>query len=143
MQQHTRAGATILEITAALTVLAIVMGAVLPPLRTLRDRASVRSATVDVVAALTLARHTAIAEGRAVATRFDTAAAQVVVAAGRDTLAVRPLRRMHGVSLDANRDSIAYNPIGLGYGAANVRITLTRGAAQDTIFLSRLGRVRH
>jgi hypothetical protein len=46
------------------------------------------------------------------------------------------------VRLAATRDSMAYLPLGLGYGAANLRAVLTRGRASDTVFVSRLGRVR-
>jgi hypothetical protein len=46
------------------------------------------------------------------------------------------------VALEATRDSLAYGPDGLGVGAANLRLVLRRGAAADTLSVSRLGRVR-
>jgi hypothetical protein len=46
------------------------------------------------------------------------------------------------VSMVATRDSMAYLPSGLGYGAANMSVFLERGDRLDTISISRLGRVR-
>jgi len=37
---------------------------------------------------------------------------------------------------------MAYAPNGLGYGASNLTVVLRRGSAAETIFVSRLGRVR-
>ena len=50
--------------------------------------------------------------------------------------------RAHGVTLSATRDSMAYAPNGLGYGASNLSIIVRRGAVTDTVVVSRLGRVR-
>ena len=57
-------------------------------------------------------------------------------------LIVVRLGSSHGVMLSASRDSMAYAPNGLGYGAANLTIILRRGESAETIFVSRLGRVR-
>jgi hypothetical protein len=37
---------------------------------------------------------------------------------------------------------MAYSASGLGFGAANMRVIVSRGASADTITVSRLGRVR-
>ena len=68
--------------------------------------------------------------------------AAVTVFAGPDTIERRPLGTVHGVRLTVTRDSIAYAANGMGYGAANTRVILSRGAAAETVTVSRLGRVR-
>ncbi|MEJ7812947.1 MAG: GspH/FimT family pseudopilin [Gemmatimonadaceae bacterium] len=138
-----RTGATLIELTVVIAIVAIMAAVGLPPLISAHDHASVRSATTDLVAVLARARHSAVLGGRRVAVRFDTAAARVLVIAGADTLGVHPLRATHGVSLATSRDSITYGPLGVGYGASNTTITLSRRAATDTVIISRLGRVRH
>jgi hypothetical protein len=66
----------------------------------------------------------------------------VLIIAGIDTLEQRPLREVHQVEFSSSRDSIAFAPSGLGYGAANTQIIVSRGVAADTISVSRLGRAR-
>lgn len=138
-----RRGTTLIEVGLVLALVAIVALIALPQVGRIRDRAFVRSATTDLLAALTLARHSAIMRGQTIAVHFDTSAGRIVVAADTQVISVHPMRRIYGVSMWTNRDSIAYNALGLGYGAANFSIKLTRGLAQDTVILSRLGRARH
>lgn len=138
-----RRGATLIELTVVLALAGALLAVALPSMNVLRDRAAVRSATVEILSALTFARHTAVARERMVAVRFDERAGHVVIAAGADTIRVDPVLRIHGVALSATRDSIAYSPLGLGFGAANTSVTLRRGRAEDTVIVSRLGRVRH
>ena len=58
------------------------------------------------------------------------------------TISHRRLGSSHGVSLSSSRDSMAYAPNGLGHGASNLTVVLRRGSAAETLFVSRLGRVR-
>ena len=79
--------------------------------------------------------------------RFDTLTATIVVQAvhgvATDTLLIRPLSAVHpGVTLEASRDSIAYAASGLGWGAANSTVVARHGVAAETVWVSRLGRVR-
>jgi hypothetical protein len=59
---------------------------------------------------------------------------------GLDTLAVADFVQ-RGVRLESTRDSMAYGASGLGVGAANLRIILSRGSRADTLTVSRLGRL--
>ena len=67
---------------------------------------------------------------------------KAAIRAGIDTIEHRPLHEVHGVSMSTSRDSIAFAPSGMGFGAANTQIILRRGNAADTIAVSRLGRAR-
>jgi hypothetical protein len=102
------------------------------------DVAMAAQATVDLLA---LARDHAIATGERTAVRFDVAGTRVVVHVGPDTIAVGDFYGS-GLTLAATRDSLSYAPSGLGVGAANLRLILTRSARADTITVSRLGRVQ-
>lgn len=137
-----RSGFTLLETTLALVLIAIVSSMAVPAFARVRDRAAVHGATSALVSALAGARHHALRWQRRTAVRFDTAAAGAVVHAGSDTLSRSRLRDVFGVALAATRDSIAFYPTGLGYGAANTRLIVARGAAAETVTVSRAGRVR-
>ena len=140
---HTRPrrGATLVEqlwllvLTAGLTALAVTSGG---KLFAALDVAMATQATVDLLA---LARDHAIASGDRTAVRFDVASTRVVVHVAHDTIAVGDFHGS-GLTLAATRDSLSYDPSGLGVGAANLRIVLTRSARADTITVSRLGRVQ-
>lgn len=136
-----RAGMSFVELLLALGLIGILTAIALPPYVTMRDRASVRAAATASVAAFDAARVLALTRGRHAAIRIDTAGARLVVHTFGDTTLRMPLGASWGVRLSASRDSSAVAPDGLGYGAANLRLILMRGAAADTITVSRLGRV--
>jgi Tfp pilus assembly protein FimT len=125
-----------------LTVVAILGTIAIPRAVGLRNRMSVRAAGLETVSTFALARRWAISRSSRTAITFDTAGAMVTVRSFSDTVAQRRLASSHGVTLSASRDSMAYAPNGLGYGASNLTVVLRRGAAAETIFVSRLGRVR-
>lgn len=123
-------------------LIAIVSAMAVPSIAQARDRAAVHGATSALVSALADARHQALRWQRRTAIRFDTSNGLAVVHAGTDTVALLPLRTLFNVSLQATRDSIAFYPTGLGYGAANTRLVVLRGASAETVTVSRAGRVR-
>lgn len=136
-----RGGTTLLEVAAVLVLIGILAGIAVPRLHASVARTAARAAAVDVALLLSAARQMAATSIDGAAVRFDTAAATVRLTVGGDTVRTLPLDG-HGVSLRASRDSIAYDARGLGYGAANVRVVLSRGTAAETLVVSRLGRLR-
>ncbi len=106
------------------------------------DAMVVRASARDVADLFAIARDHAIEAGVRTAVRIDGRASRVVVHAEGDTLSRLELRRTSAVLVDASRDSMAYSASGLGFGAANMRVIMSRGASADTITVSRLGRVR-
>ena len=137
-----RTGVTLIELITVLTILGILASVAVPSIASMRDRAAVRGATSALVSALADARHLATRWNRRTAVRLDTAAARAIVHTGRDTVGLVPLGELFGVSLVVTRDSIAYYPTGLGFGAANARFIVRRGAVAETVTVSRAGRVK-
>ena len=135
-------GHSLPELALVLAILGVVATLAMVRVGRLLDRAAVRAAAADVTALLASARDLAVAGSRLAGVRFDGARGVVTVRAGPDTLAHRALGTLHGVRLASSRDSILYSPLGTGWGAANARIVLTRGAAAETVTVSRMGRVR-
>jgi hypothetical protein len=109
----------------------------------MRDSAAVHAAVADIGSTFDLARARAIA-GRAVtAVVVDTVAGELIVRSFGETIARRAILRSYGVQMHANRDSVAYDARGLGYGVSNVTVVVRRGTFVDTLSMSRLGRLRY
>jgi len=137
-----RRGTTLPELIVVLTVVGVLatIGAI--RVTALRDRMNVRAAATETVATFALARRWSVSRASRTALTIDTAAAAIIVRSFADTISHRRLGSSHGVTMSATRDSMAYAPNGLGYGASNLTIVLRRGAAAETVVVSRLGRVR-
>lgn len=137
-----RRGFTLLELAITSVFIGLVALIAIPAVAHARDRAAVHGATSLLVSALADARHQALRWQRRTAVQFDTVSANTVVHAGSDTLLRVPLDSLFRVALASSRDSIAFYPTGLGYGAANTRLIVSRGAAAETVTVSRAGRVK-
>ena len=137
-----RPGHTLPELVVVLGLLLVVLAIALGAWRRLADRTRTRMAATDLAAVLADARDEALARMAVVAARIDTADGTVTVRSARDTLARRPLAALHGVRIAATRDSVAYSSLGMGRGLANARFIVVRGSAAETVWVSRLGRVR-
>ena len=125
-----------------MSIAAILMAIAIPHAQDSLDRAIVRSAAGDVISILSSARALAIAGHSPVAVDIDSVSGILRIRRGDEILASRGVGQAHGVILRRNRDSLAFDPRGLGYGAANLSIVVRRRAAAETVFVSRLGRVR-
>ncbi|HEY0996189.1 MAG TPA: GspH/FimT family protein [Gemmatimonadaceae bacterium] len=139
-----RSATTLLELLLVLAMLAVVAAMAIPVAGRREDRRRAHGAALHAATVLGGARAEAVARGSPVAVALDTAAGilRVIANAGGDTLRTRDLATLFGVRLRATRDSLAYDARGLGVGAANLTLVFTRGAASETLVVSRLGRLR-
>ena len=136
-----RPGFTMLEMVVVLSIVAIIAGVSLPAMLGMRDRITVRLAAVDAARTLADARSVALTASRRTAVRIDQATNTLTVVSGPDTIRTLQLSE-YGVQLRTTRDSIAFGPTGIGWGAASATITITRGRASTALAVSRLGRIR-
>src|SRR5205085_2023018 len=136
-------GFNIIELAIVLSIIAILSAIALPKAAGFIDSMEVRGAVTEIDALFSLARHVAIARAVQSTLDIDPARGVIAVRVGSDTVMKRELEAAHGVTLQSTRASITYSQTGLGYGAANLSLVVTRNLATDTIFVSRLGRVRH
>ncbi len=137
-----RSGSVLLEQVILLSVLGICVAVGAAGSARALDAAAVRGASREIVELLALARDRAMATGTRTAIRLDGRSSRIVVYAGTDTFARLDVRTSRRVTVSSTRDSLAYLSSGLGYGAANLRIIVSRGRSYDTLTVSRLGRVR-
>lgn len=136
-------GFNVIELTIVLAVVAILSAIVLPRAAGFIDAIDVHGAVTEIEALFSTARHVAIARATQASLELDPARGIVSVQVGPDTVQKREVGLAHGVTLVGTRTSITYSPTGIGYGAGNLTLIVARNRAADTIYVSRLGRVRH
>ncbi len=136
----THTGSTLVELVLTMALMGIVAAIAIPSIVTMTHRMKVLGARQDVVLGLWAARNAASTRGE-FASFVLHANGELTVVSDADTVFRRRLVANRGVSVEVTRDSITYAPTGMGYGAANTRIVVSRGRRADTITTSRLGRV--
>ena len=137
-----RAGFTLFVLAMVLTISATILGIIAPKWLTALDRISVRAASADLSATLHSARALAISQRLPVAVFIQGPSGTVRVSQNGATAFSRNIGFAHGVQLFPTRDSTSFGPLGLGRGAANLSVVVRRRAAVETVFVSRLGRIR-
>ena len=136
-------GATIIELTIALAIVSALCAISLPRATGFIDRIEVRGAVTEIEALFSLTRHVAIAHGAQSVLDIDLSTGTFSIRVGAERIQSRDVGSAHGVTISSSRSSMIYSPIGVGYGAANFTMLVSRNSAVDTIVISRLGRVRH
>lgn len=138
-----RSAFTIIEMTVVVALAAAIFAIALPKASIFIDRIAVRGAVTEIESMFSLARHAAIARGSQVTLDIDAMRGTLSIRSGTDLIRSREVGSAHRVLLATNRTSITYSPIGVGYGAANFSLIVSRNRTVDTVVVSRLGRVRH
>ena len=137
-----RRGASLTELLITLSLLGVLTSIAVPRASQLADRVSVKGAAQDVVATLSAARAAASRRSAYVSFVADPRTGHVRIVSAGEVLAEHDLARTRGVRLDASRESVTFAPGGLGWGAANTTVVVSKGTRSDTVVMSRLGRVR-
>jgi Tfp pilus assembly protein FimT len=130
------------ELVVTLALLGVLTTIAVPRAAALVDRISVKGATQDVVLTLAAARAAASRRGEYASFVADPRTGRLRVVSGGQTLLERDELHARGVRLEASRESVTFAPGGLGWGAANTTVIVSRGSRSDTVVMSRLGRVR-
>ena len=134
---------TIVELVVAVCIMSILTAIAMPWAGELLDRVRVRGAVLEIESTFSGARHLAIARSAQTTIDIDSVARAIYVSIGVDTLRRREIGSDHGVQLSGSRVRMSYSATGIGYGAANLSVFVRRNASADTVFVSRLGRLRH
>jgi type II secretory pathway pseudopilin PulG len=132
---------TLPELALVLALTGLLAAVAWPAALRARDRAAVRAASRVVAAAFDAARARALLHGTTATVRLlpDSGAVRLEAPGWSRRLSIGA---PFGVTLHATRTVLAYGPNGLAYGAANLRAIVARPRAADTLWVSRLGRVR-
>lgn len=137
-------GMTLVEMMLVLAVLAILAVLAAPRVGSALDRVAVEAAATDIVAAHWSARGVATRSGRRVAldVTADTIAIRILRDGGDSLWRARPGPAARGVAVATSRRVVVFAPTGIGWGAANTTVHLSRNRAEAVLVTSRLGRIR-
>lgn len=136
-------GYTLLDITIAMSIIAILSAISFPRASHFMDSIAVHGASSDAFALFSSARNAAVNGASQATVEIDTARSTMTVRVRTDTILKREFGAIHSVKLSTSRPSITFSASGMGYGAGNLTLVIRRGSARDSLFVSRLGRVRH
>jgi prepilin-type N-terminal cleavage/methylation domain-containing protein len=137
-----RSGFALAELLVVTIVIGVLMLVAVPRFAAMRDSASVQAAVAETARMFASARELAVVRREFVAVVIDAARGAVEIRSRGRTLARRHFGEAYHVALGTNRDSLVYDPRGLGFGISNLSLVIRRGRAADTIVVSRLGRTR-
>ncbi|HEV7994049.1 MAG TPA: hypothetical protein VGP25_19640 [Gemmatimonadaceae bacterium] len=137
-----RTGLTLVELCLVITIIGLSTLIATRQLVLYLDRSAARAAVAEAATVVVRARDEAVAQHAMVSVWFDTVTAALELRTRGTPISRAALGHAHGVTLSANRDSLAFDVRGLGYGAANLTMVARRGSAAETLVVSRLGRVR-
>ena len=135
-------GLTLVEL---IVVIALIGLAALGLPRFLRwaDRLAVLRATQDIENFYSRARFSAIYHNSRVRIVFHQDSLTVTAEGDQDSVLLRRIGPSgRSVRLKASREVIRLYPNGLGLGGANTKLVLRRGAAAESLTISRLGRLK-
>ena len=130
------------ELLVVMTLVGLLVAIAVPRYSAMRDGAAVRAAIAETARIFASAREMAVLRRSVVSVGIDTVRGVVELHSRGSVLLRRELTSTYRVALATNRDSMVYDPRGLGYGLSNLSLVLRRGRASDTFTVSRLGRTR-
>ena len=138
-----RTGVTLIELLTVVVIVGLLAALGTPSLKHLLDRIAVDRATNELTVFYNGARLAAVLRGSRVRIEFDVDSLLAVFEGAEDSTFLNAAGPAAiGVHLTASRRIIRIWPNGLGMGAANTKLVLTRGAAGDSLAISVLGRIR-
>jgi len=136
---YTRPAFSLVEVLTVCAIVGIVTAIAIPRFTSALDWIAVEAAAREVENALALGRRAGMRHAGA-EVRIDTS--QVIVKAAGRVLDTRFVSRDHGIRIKTNTAVVRFASTGLATGLSNGSIILARGSAVETVFVSRLGRVR-
>ncbi len=143
MRRGATLGVTLIELIVVLAILGVIVGLAVPRVAGWADRLAVLRAADEVMAFYHRARFAAVFRSTRVRIAFAGDSISATAEGDSDSLLfwMRGPNRS-GVALRASRSVIRLYPNGLGLGAANTKLVLRRGAAAESLTVSRLGRLK-
>jgi len=140
-------GLTLIEILAVIVLIGVMAGLAYPRIGKGLTKSNVRSARAAVANMHAKAKATAITQAGRTVLHFRSDA---VFITSRDPMSgesvglgdtVSVYDRYHGTTLTTDRDSLVFDPRGLGTETSSTKIYVRKGAYVDSITITSVGRV--
>jgi prepilin-type N-terminal cleavage/methylation domain-containing protein len=137
-------GVTLAEMMVVIALMGILIAAAIPKAGYLRDWIAVEQSASDVMSLHALTRELAVLKGTRTRLTIgpDTLRVDLVTSDSVIPYLRRPGGARRGVTVAVSVPVIEFHPTGVGRGATNTRVVLTRGKATVTLTNSRLGRLK-
>jgi prepilin-type N-terminal cleavage/methylation domain-containing protein len=138
-------GATLLEMLTVLAIIAIMTAIAVPPVSRALDQAAASAAADRYAALFEASRDLAVAHARFTRLELDSARGELSIAERGASGSWDPFRTWSlggGVRIAGTTPSVVFSPVGVGWGFSNGRVVLERGAAAETLTISRTGRLK-
>ncbi|MFQ5704971.1 MAG: Tfp pilus assembly protein FimT/FimU [Gemmatimonadales bacterium] len=134
---------TLVEVMVVILILGLITALAAPRVWRWADRLAVASATQEIASFYARARFSAVYHGRRLRIVLDQDSLAATVEAAVDSVLWRQVGPGgRGVVLQSSRSVIRLYPSGLGLGGANTKLVLRRGAAAESLTISRTGRLK-
>jgi prepilin-type N-terminal cleavage/methylation domain-containing protein len=138
-----RRGVTLAELVVVLAIVGTLSALAFPRAARWLDWIAVDRATGELASFYQTARYAAIYRDERVRVELGEDSLRAVFEGVTDSVFLRrpgPVR--HGVRLTVSRAVIRIQPNGMGFGGANTKLVLRRGAVAESLTTSRLGRLK-
>jgi Tfp pilus assembly protein FimT len=144
MHKQSSVGFTALELMIVICIAGILVTFWLPRAARLMDWITTDRAVHDMTTALAVARHSAVQQATRARLTIDADTLRIdrFQSAGWEPYWRWPGPASHGVTLQVSNPVVVFGPNGIGWGASNTTIKLSRGSQVETITTSRVGRVK-
>lgn len=132
-----------IELSLVLVIVGIVAAFAAPALGNWLDRIAVSHAANELAGFYNTARFAAVSRATRVKIEFGSDSLRAVLEGATDSaFLARPGPDRLGVKMRASRPVIRIHPNGLGWGAANTKLVVTKGTAAESLTTSRRGRLK-
>lgn len=137
-------GATLLELLCVLAIVGVLTAIAVPPVARSLDRAAASAAADRYAILFEATRSTAVSRARFTRLALDTMRAEAAILLADSGGAWDTLRvwRLGTVAIESGLPVAAFSPLGMGWGLSNGRVVFRRGAAAETLTVSRTGRLK-
>jgi prepilin-type N-terminal cleavage/methylation domain-containing protein len=132
-------GFTAIELLIVCVIIGVMLAIAAPRVRAMTDAISVDAAAREIMSVFAVARLVALRD-RGAEVRVDSMTVRLISHGG--LVRERRVADAHGIRIRTTLGVVRYAATGIGLGLSNGSIYLSKGAAADTIVISRLGRVR-